>query len=591
MSEYDGISETGSEIESAPQSFFKDAFDIRQTALRAGLSDEDAETQLQSFISNGRVGRQQLSNSQNNQTNTRSREDQQIALSPPNSLHPIAQLDNTLLDDQTDLNYVKQTLTGQQAPNCQVSHTHTDSSEFQQLAIDLQDYAIPTNSTYLHSNDQINATFSDKNTKRYVDAQRAFGHRLPVQQNLHYDTRFNGHQQAAIHPQNNLIRTGQLSDTLSTYNTSSTIHQTIGTRHYHRHAINFTDPRRPSSPPNIYGFEQPPPNIYEALPRSSLSGSPRNNSGSSNCQNEENIASPSYSDVNWLATTVILPSPIQNTIQQPPLPVQVPRQPVYRPSAPSVDRSTTFSTRIANLRQEQERRRATALANPPRPSLPTITTTIPLPPPPPQQPATTTTNPSNLAQLHHSSLASTYAGRRSAEARQNFPFACSACDKKYLYLNSAQKHWRMHHASVSVAPMITERWAGAPARPTPAIPRNAQAVQARGRAGRKSGVGAGAGAGGTGSVGGGNGGMASQRALPAFDSGSSNSNSDGQVGPSPPVILASAPTSQPFPPRKAIDDGNPSLTWVPAAGRWYRLVGVTGDREWWDQGLEMWRRG
>lgn len=579
MTGSDRIPKIEGETEAAPQYFFHDAFDALQSSYEAGFSNEDAEAQAQSQMSNERVGRQQTPTSQSNYTHTEVQQDQEVAVFPRYSSYPIDQVNNSFSNDYTQQHLDNQRITREQVDRRPNLHIDTSFNRIQQVTNQ------PQNTQYYTT--PADNDLSNEDTILDARNQRSAQRQLSDPQSHSTRTESHGSLPISTHPQNYSGRSGQSDNAFSAYNTSSTVRQSVESYDYLQHTINFTYPRRTSSPVNIYGFEQPPPTIYESLPRSSLSSNSRNNSRSSDYQNENSAAPRSFVDRKWAPIRTTLPTPSQSTLEQPPLLARAPRQPVYRPSAPSSERSARYSNIITDIRQDQDRQRAAALANPPRPSLP---------PRPQPQPVTTTTatttNPSNLAQLHHSSLASTYAGRRSAEARQTFPFACTACDKKYLYLNSAQKHWRMHHASVSATPRITERWAGAPSRPTPAIPRNAQAVQARGRQGRRSGVGAGAGvAGGVESVGEGNGGMAGQRALPAFDSGSSNNNnnSDGMVAPSTPTTLASAPRSQPFPPREVVDDGNSSLTWVVAAGRWYRWSGVIGGWEWWDRGAGTWR--
>lgn len=74
-------------------------------------------------------------------------------------------------------------------------------------------------------------------------------------------------------------------------------------------------------------------------------------------------------------------------------------------------------------------------------------------------------------------LPDTYAGRRSAQGRSQFPRECGACGKRFLYEDSAQRHYRKHHGE----PInIISRW-DAPKRPPPGIPRNLKAARSRAR--------------------------------------------------------------------------------------------------------------
>ncbi|KAK5951559.1 hypothetical protein OHC33_007237 [Knufia fluminis] len=73
----------------------------------------------------------------------------------------------------------------------------------------------------------------------------------------------------------------------------------------------------------------------------------------------------------------------------------------------------------------------------------------------------------------------TYAGRRTAEARDSFPWECGQCQKKYLYENSAVKHWHQHHQGPA---NIIQRY-DAPKRPAPGRPRNNKAAKSQIRRG------------------------------------------------------------------------------------------------------------
>lgn len=72
-------------------------------------------------------------------------------------------------------------------------------------------------------------------------------------------------------------------------------------------------------------------------------------------------------------------------------------------------------------------------------------------------------------------LPDTYAGRRSAQGRSNFPRECGACGRRFLYEDSALKHYRKHHGE---PPHIILRY-DAPKRPPPGLPRNIKAARAR----------------------------------------------------------------------------------------------------------------
>lgn len=78
---------------------------------------------------------------------------------------------------------------------------------------------------------------------------------------------------------------------------------------------------------------------------------------------------------------------------------------------------------------------------------------------------------------HH--WADTYAGRRGAKAREDFPRECGVCHKRFLYEDSAIKHYRLHHNG---PPNIIQRY-DAPKRPAPGRPRNNKAAKSRTRRG------------------------------------------------------------------------------------------------------------
>jgi len=71
----------------------------------------------------------------------------------------------------------------------------------------------------------------------------------------------------------------------------------------------------------------------------------------------------------------------------------------------------------------------------------------------------------------------TYAGRRGAKAREDFPRECGVCHKRFLYEDSAIKHYRLHHNGL---PNIIQRY-DAPKRPAPGRPRNDKAAKSRTR--------------------------------------------------------------------------------------------------------------
>ncbi len=73
----------------------------------------------------------------------------------------------------------------------------------------------------------------------------------------------------------------------------------------------------------------------------------------------------------------------------------------------------------------------------------------------------------------------TYAGRRAPKAREDYPWECGACNKRYLYENSAVKHWRQHHDGP--ANIIQRR--NAPKRPAPGRARNNKATKSQVRRG------------------------------------------------------------------------------------------------------------
>lgn len=86
-----------------------------------------------------------------------------------------------------------------------------------------------------------------------------------------------------------------------------------------------------------------------------------------------------------------------------------------------------------------------------------------------------TSNNDTTAQAENQQLPDTYAGRRNAAARQKFPFECGVCQKRFLYIDSAQKHHRLHHGEPT---NIIQRY-DAPKRPRPARPRNQKNAQAQ----------------------------------------------------------------------------------------------------------------
>lgn len=81
-------------------------------------------------------------------------------------------------------------------------------------------------------------------------------------------------------------------------------------------------------------------------------------------------------------------------------------------------------------------------------------------------------------QIHNANLPNTYAGRRSGAARQNYPWECTRCGKRFLFQNSAHKHVRHNHSGDSEATIVA-RWVNAEKRPPPGRPRNATAASAR----------------------------------------------------------------------------------------------------------------
>lgn len=84
-------------------------------------------------------------------------------------------------------------------------------------------------------------------------------------------------------------------------------------------------------------------------------------------------------------------------------------------------------------------------------------------------------NNDTVAQAERLQLPDTYAGRRNGAAREKFPFECGACQKRFLYIDSAQKHHRLHHGEPT---NIIQRY-DAPKRPRPARPRNYKNAQAQ----------------------------------------------------------------------------------------------------------------
>lgn len=75
--------------------------------------------------------------------------------------------------------------------------------------------------------------------------------------------------------------------------------------------------------------------------------------------------------------------------------------------------------------------------------------------------------------------ADTYAGRRGAKAREDFPRECGACHKRFLYEDSAVKHYRLHHNG----PVSIILRYDAPKRPAPGRPRNTKAAKSQVRRG------------------------------------------------------------------------------------------------------------
>ena len=75
--------------------------------------------------------------------------------------------------------------------------------------------------------------------------------------------------------------------------------------------------------------------------------------------------------------------------------------------------------------------------------------------------------PARIAQRLPNNIPDTYAGRRTAAGRRNFPRQCGACGKRYLHEDSAIKHYRTHHGP---EPHIILRY-DAPRRPLAANPR------------------------------------------------------------------------------------------------------------------------
>lgn len=89
------------------------------------------------------------------------------------------------------------------------------------------------------------------------------------------------------------------------------------------------------------------------------------------------------------------------------------------------------------------------------------------------------------ATLQKLQLPDTYAGRRKPEARKNYPFECAACQKRFLYIDSAQKHHQKHHSE----PLnIIQRY-NAPKRPQPGRPRNRKNARAQIRRSRTPDIG------------------------------------------------------------------------------------------------------
>ena len=74
-------------------------------------------------------------------------------------------------------------------------------------------------------------------------------------------------------------------------------------------------------------------------------------------------------------------------------------------------------------------------------------------------------------------LPNTYQGRRSAEARQEYPWMCSGCGKLYLYENSAKKHVIKKHGLFEEVVKLYD----APKRPQPGCPRNKKAAKSQAR--------------------------------------------------------------------------------------------------------------
>jgi len=79
----------------------------------------------------------------------------------------------------------------------------------------------------------------------------------------------------------------------------------------------------------------------------------------------------------------------------------------------------------------------------------------------------------------HNRWADTYAGRRGAKAREDFPRECGACHKRFLYEDSAVKHYRLHHSG----PVDIILRYDAPKRPVPGRPRNTRAAKSQVRRG------------------------------------------------------------------------------------------------------------